>query len=386
MATAFAPGSSEVHDEGLRALARRWVRRVDWWLLGASLAAALLGIAFIQSAEAGADELARRTVKQAIFLLVGLGVVVACVRVPTKTWMKLAPWLWAASLVGLLAVFVLGHEAGGQRNWIRVGGLSVQPSEIAKVATVLLVARIAAAMPRPRLRFRDVLAFGFAVGIPMAIVAVQDEGTAATFAPLLAVALFASGLRWRWVVVGLLAAAVLAPVAWGQLADYQRKRFEVVVDPYVDASGVGYHPIQARIAIGSGGITGRGWGEGPQNRLGFLPERHTDYIFAVVAEEWGFAGAVVLLALFLLILRRLVETAAAAKDRGGAFLCLGALTFLGVHVVINVGMVVGLLPTVGIPLPFVSYGGSALLASFAMVGLALGVRAHGGKATTESAR
>jgi rod shape determining protein RodA len=239
---------------------------------------------------------------------------------------------------------------------------------------MLMVAQLAARLVPGRLRLLDALPIVAVVAAPVVLILRQDDtGTALTFLPLLSAVLFVAGLRWRWIVLALALGAALAPVGWSELKPYQQDRLRIFVNPELDASGKGYHAIQSRIAVGSGGITGRGYTEGPQNRLGFLPERHTDYIFAIVAEEWGFLGAVLVLALYLLVLARLAEGAARATDRAGAFACLGVMSFFAVHVIVNVGMALALLPTIGIPLPFLSYGGTALLAGWAMVGVAASV-------------
>jgi rod shape determining protein RodA len=225
------------------------------------------------------------------------------------------------------------------------------------------------------LRLPDLLQLAAVVALPVGLILLQpDAGTALTFAPLLAAAVFVSGLRWRWIVAGLVVLAVLAPVGWSVLKPYQQDRLRIVVNPDLDPMGRGYHAVQSRIAVGSGGFTGQGFAKGPQNRHGFLPERHTDFIFAIIAEEWGFLGAVFVLGLYLLVIRRLADAAVLARERLGAFLCLGAMMFVSVHVIVNVGMVLGLMPTIGIPLPLLSFGGSSLLSTAALVALALNVR------------
>jgi rod shape determining protein RodA len=354
-------------------------RRVDWLIVGSATAIALVGIAFIDSARASGEAPAGETLRQCAYLALALVVLASAAWVDYR---RLAAWAWAAwgfALALLVLVLFHGVEAGGATSWLRLGPISLQPSEIAKVATVLLVASLVGKRQAGTLRALDGLALVVAVGAPMALTLAQnDSGTAASFAPLLFASVFVSGLRWRWIVAAGLLAALLAPVAWSQLKPYQKKRILVVFDPTLDPRGVGWQPIQSLNAVGGGGLLGQGYKQGAQNRLGYLPERHTDYIFAIVAEEWGFVGATVVLGLYALLLARIGRAALLARDRLGAMIGLGTFLFLAAHVVVNIGMVVGLLPTVGIPLLLLSFGGSALLATFAMLGLTLsvGLRRH----------
>ena len=352
---------------------RRVPKDVDWLMLLATLALALTGVAFINSAKVSQSGLAPEAVRQLIALGISVGAMLVILRFDYRRLLALAPWIYAAGLVGMLAVFPFGVEIGGNKAWLRLGGFSLQPSEPMKVATVLMLASLIT--QREGIRLRDVFLQGLVVALPVGIVILQsDTGTALTFLPLLAASVFVSGLRWRWIIPVLVAVPLAAPLGWHVLKPYQKKRIEVVFNPDLDPAGLGYHPIQSRIAVGSGGLLGQGYLEGPQNRLGFLPERHTDYIFAIVAEEWGFFRAVAVLALYLLLLHRLAEAAVLAPDRSGALLCVGALTFMGVHLVVNVGMVLGLLPTIGIPLPLMSFGGSSLIAFCCLVALGANVR------------
>jgi len=354
-------------------------KRLDWVLIAAATALALVGIAFIDSAKASGDGLAGQTLRQMIFLAVAL------VGLFVLTWIdyrKLAVWAWALWSVGialLVAVLFIGQEISGAKSWIRLGPISLQPSELAKIATVLLIASLVGKRRAGQLRFSDTLIYGLAAGIPMLLVLAQnDSGTAASFAPLLFASVFVSGLRARWIVAAALIATACAPVVWNQLKPYQKMRIKIIFDSTLDPRGVGWQPIQSLNAVGGGGMFGQGYKQGTQNRLGYLPERHTDYIFAIVAEEWGFVGSMFVLGLYALLLSRIGRAALLARDRLGAMICLGPGLFLSVHLVVNLGMVVGLLPTVGIPLLLLSYGGSALVATFAMLGLTLsvGVRRH----------
>jgi rod shape determining protein RodA len=356
------------------ASSRRIPKDVDWLMLGATLALALIGVAFIHSAKISND--APGLAPEAVRQLVALGIAVVAMGVILRfdygRLLALAPWFYGVGLLGLLSVFAFGTEIGGNKAWLHVFGLSIQPSEPMKVATLLMLASVIPS--REGIRLRDIVVQGLIVGVPFLIVKVQDTGTALTFLPLLAASIFVSGLRWRWMLAGAVALALATPVVWHYLDHYKKERIEVVLNPDLDPKGKGYHSIQSRIAVGSGGMLGQGYLKGPQNRLGFLPERHTDYIFAIIAEEWGFLRELLVLALYMLLLRRLVDAAVLARDRQGAILCVGALAFIGVHLMVNVGMVIGLLPTIGIPLPLLSFGGSSLIAFACIVALAANVR------------
>lgn len=354
-------------------------REVDWVLLGSALALALVGVAFIHSARSGDGQLGGSALRQAAYLVVALVVFGVTARIDYRRLASWAAWIYVPCLGLLAAVLVVGREAGGQKSWLPlpVIGLSVQPSELAKVGTLLMVAAVAGRREGGRLRFWDAATYGLVVGLPVLLILAQpDDGTALTFAPLLAGVVFVSGLRWRLILAAVVLLALATPLAWQQLKPYQQARMRIVLDPQLDPSGVGYHAIQSRIAVGSGGLLGQGYREGPQNRLGFLPERHTDYIFAVLAEEWGFVGSLLVLGLYVVLLRRMVEAAAVSSDRLGALLSLGVLAFFSVHLLVNVGMVLGVMPTIGIPLPLLSFGGTALVATFAMLGLVASVRLH----------
>jgi rod shape determining protein RodA len=216
---------------------------------------------------------------------------------------------------------------------------------------------------------------GILVGVPMVLIGAQpDMGTSLIFLPIFGAALLLGGLRWKVIVGLLIVGLLLAPVVWTQLEDYQRERILTVFDESRDPSGVGYQVRQSKIAVGSGGLLGKGLFQGTQSQLNFLPAQHTDFILAVLAEELGFLGAAMLLGLFYYLLYRAVVVAKSAQDRLGSYLCLLVAAWIGGQMAINVGMVLGLLPTIGVPLPFMSYGGSALLAATCGVALILNVR------------
>lgn len=279
-----------------------------------------------------------------------------------------APHLYVAALLVLLAVEAAGHVSYGAQRWIRVAGVQVQPSEIAKL--LLLIALAAYLSRRPRVGTREMAATA-ALGLPpMLLVLFQpDLGTAIVFAALVFGILFLAGAPRLQLgaIVGL--ALVALPLLPRVLHGYQRRRLEIFLDPSRDPLGAGYNLIQARIAVGSGGIFGQGWLHGTQGQLGYVPERTSDFVFAVFAEQFGLTGCLILLLLFAVLLLRIARSAAAAPDRFGALLCGGAGVILLTQVAQNVGMNVGLTPIAGIPLPFISHGSSALVTELALLGL-----------------
>jgi rod shape determining protein RodA len=272
-------------------------------------------------------------------------------------------------------VLLFGKEVGGNRSWLAVGPVTFQPAEFAKWTTCLAVAAFLSKRVHDRLRFVQGVQLGAIIGVPMLLILKQpDFGTALTFVPIGLAAVLLGGLRWRVVAVAMIAVALLAPVGWRHLKPYQKERILTVVDPDRDPSGVGYQVRQSKIAVGSGQLTGKGLFKGTQTRLNFLPAQHTDFVLAVIAEELGFIGAAGVLALFYYLLYRGLLAARSSQDRLGTYLSLLVVAWLTGQAAINIGMVLGLMPTIGVPLPLLSYGGTALIAVTCAVGLIANVR------------
>jgi rod shape determining protein RodA len=307
---------------------------------------------------------------------VGLGLLVcmAALYFDYRRLMDLSPLIYLASLAGLVAVLFVGIEVNGNQNWLSIAGFTFQPSELAKITCLLLLVRVLAENDGEYLSRRLLITAGLITAVPMALIILQkDLGTAFMYLPMAGALLFVAGIRARAAVVVTLIMLAAAPVVWIGLKDYQRQRVLVTLDPDLDPLGFGYQTRQSQIAIGSGGLFGRGLGQGLQSQLGFVPESHTDFIFTLLAEEIGFFGAVAILLTYLLVISRLVTLGRSAKDRTGILLVAGVLGLLASHVVVNIGMALGLLPPIGIPLPLLSYGGSSALSVFAALGLALNV-------------
>ncbi|MEE8138258.1 MAG: rod shape-determining protein RodA [Thermoanaerobaculia bacterium] len=353
---------------GLRHLAR-----VRWGLLLAALVLAAIGLVTIHSASA---ELAGEPLPRQV-LWVGLGLVAFLIAFSFdyELLSKFALPIYLVSLTLLALVLVFGHEAGGARSWLGFGGYRLQPSEFAKIATVILLARYLAGLNRPCLRLSEILVAGGVCVVPMALVGLNpDLGGAAMFLPMLGGMLLMAGLRWKLVLVGVVVVLLLAAALWGfVMLDYQKDRVKSFLSPGSDPLGSGYQIRQSKIAVGSGQLFGRGYLQGTQSQLRFLPARHTDFIFAVLAEEWGFVGVAAVLTLYAVYVLNGARVGMRARDRTGILLVVGLLSGFAFHVLYNTAMVVGLVPITGIPLPFLSYGGSFTVANFSAAGLILGV-------------
>jgi rod shape determining protein RodA len=282
--------------------------------------------------------------------------------------------VYAAVLVALLLVPLIGRVGGGSRRWITLGPVSLQPSEFMKPALVIALAHHFARTAAARLGFREMIVPFVLSAPPAVLILVQpDLGSAAMLGFVMLSMLVLGGIRLRWLLLLAAPVVAIAPVLYGQLKPYQQQRIMTFIDPDADPLGAGYHIIQSKIAVGSGMLSGRGFMRGTQNHLNFLPEQHTDFIFSVFSEEFGFIGAASLMVLYLCLLLRGLVIAAKARDRFGGLLCLGMMSIVFWQVVVNVGMVTGLLPVVGIPLPFFSYGGSSLFGLLVGAGLVMNV-------------
>jgi rod shape determining protein RodA len=349
-------------------------RRIDLRILFLALALTTVGIAMVVSTTMGTPrgDLAGRQVLFAVLGLIAAGVLLA---VDYRILLQYAPGLYALTLLVLLYLPIFGGRIAGARSWIKVGGgFQLQPSEFARISIALLLAWILESDDRALLRSRTIWALGAAVGVPVVLVLLQpDLGVALTYLPFLAVALFFGGIPGRWWALLIVSGTLAIGGSWFLLRDYQKDRIRTFLDPNLAARGAGYQVRQARIAIGSGGILGKGWKRGTQSRLGFLPVRHTDFIFAALAEEWGFAGVAVFLALYGFLIAQGLALARDARDRGGSMLVLLLVLNIAAQALVNLAMNVGVMPTTGITLPFVSYGGSSLVATWCMVGLILSV-------------
>jgi rod shape determining protein RodA len=308
--------------------------------------------------------------------MLGLIALVICLSVDYRALADKSHLIYLGIIALLIYVLLFGVVRGGSRRWIDLGPFNLQPSEFAKAAVALVLAKFFGESRRGAVTRVDLLIAAVLTAIPLLIIARQpDLGTAVTLIPVVFAVAYVAGMPMRIVGILALVAVLAAPLAWKfALQDYQKERISTFIDPSQDARGAGYQQIQARITVGSGGLWGKGFTAGTQGQLRFLPVAHNDFIFSVLAEEHGFAGVLVTLGLYLFVILRSLESARLAKDRLGAYLVLGVLASFTFQVVYNITMSAGLAPVKGLTLPLMSYGGSSMIASLAGFGLILNVR------------
>ena len=354
----------------------RSFRDLDWPLLIIALIICALGVLQIYSATHD-TKWHSDWWKQLIWIAVGLGLMWIVISIDYHTLLGQVPILYCVSIGAILLTVAIGDVVFHSRRWIVIPGtgVQIQTSEFAKIVIILLIARYLSELKSDEISLRDLLKLGGLVGIPTVLVMSQpDFGTGATYLSILAGGVLLAGIRWRYLAVVAIVCALALPAGWYLLKDYQKARLVTFVDPSADPRGRGYQVIQSKIAVGHGGIWGRGVTQGTQTQLRFLPVPHTDFIFSTFAEEHGFVGVVVVLGLYFLLLMQVVQNAQAAPDRGGMYICMGVATLLLFHLLVNVGMDVGYMPVTGIPLPLMSYGGSSTFSIFMMLGLVVNVR------------
>lgn len=357
----------------LRRLWLRFIANIDVSLLLIVMVLMTFGLATVYSATYDANN---RATAQLLNMAVGLVVMWFVAQVPPQKLMRFAVPLYVLGVVLLVMVFLFGVKVNGARRWLSLGFTRIQPSEILKIAMPLMLAWYFHKYETV-LKFRHYVVAGVLLIIPFGLIAKQpDLGTAILVGAAGFYVIFFAGLPWKVIVGMIVAGASAAPFVWTMLRDYQRKRILTLIDPTTDPLGSGYHIIQSTIAIGSGGSFGKGWLEGTQTHLEFIPERHTDFIFAVFSEERGLLGNSILVFLYLLlIVRGLMITANAstlfARVLGGSI----TLSFF-TYAFVNMGMVSGILPVVGVPLPFMSYGGTALVTLFLGLGILMSIHSH----------
>ena len=352
----------------------RSYRDLDWPLLLITLIICGLGVLQIYSATRD-TRWEDAWWKQLVWIGVALALMWVVTSIDYHTLLGQIPLLYTLSVTALVGVLLAGRLVFGSKRWIRILGVNLQVSEFVKLVIILVVARYVSELSSDEIRPRDLLKLGGLVGIPAMLVIYQpDLGTGLTYLPILAVGILIAGVQWRYLAIVALVGALTLPVGWYLLKDYQRQRLVTFLDPSGDPRGAGYQVIQSKIAVGDGGVWGRGVTRGTQTQLRFLPATHTDLIFSSFAEEHGFVGVVVVLGLYFLLLMQIVQNAQMAPDRAGMYVCMGVAALLLFHVLVNVGMVVGRMPVTGIPLPLMSSGGSNMFSVFMMLGLVNNVR------------
>lgn len=351
-----------------------WRRiHLDLSLLMAILSLAVAGLFILYSA--GGESL-RLLTQQGIRIGIGLLLMLVCAQIPPQRYRQWAPWLFTIALLLLLFVLAIGIIGKGAQRWLGVGVLRIQPSELMKLAVPLMLAWYLDNKSLPPNRRVLIISF-LILMVPVILIAKQpDLGTALMIALSGICVLILSGMEWRLIVILTLIAAACTPIAWHFMHGYQHERVLTFLHPERDPLGAGYHIIQSKIAIGSGGLLGKGWLNGTQSHLQFLPEHATDFIFAVCGEEFGLIGSLILITLFLVIVGRILVVSAQAQDTFSRLLAggLGLIFFFSAFV--NIGMVMGILPVVGLPLPLVSYGGSSVVTLLASFGIIMSIHTH----------
>lgn len=353
-----------------------WLRelaRLPWGIVLVIVALGSFGLVVLYSAAGGS--LTPWALKQGIRFVILLGFMLALAMIRPETWMRLAWPIYGIVLLGLIGVELLGRVGGGSQRWLDMGIIQLQPSEFMKLAIVLVLARYYQSLPRGfETRLNALLPALALIAFPAALVMLQpDLGTALAITFGGVVVMFLAGVRlWLFISAGVAGAAAM-PLVWSMMHEYQRNRVLIFLDPSTDPRGAGYHITQSKIAIGSGGLTGKGFLNGTQSHLDYLPELQTDFIFATMAEEWGLLGGVFIILGFGIILTWGVRVALNGKTQFERLLALGLTATLFFYLAINMMMVMGLAPVVGIPLPLISYGGSAMMTVLILLGIIMGI-------------
>ena len=351
----------------------RELRRLPWGIVLVIISLGSFGLVILYSAAGGA--LAPWALKQGIRFAVLVAAMLVLAMVRPETWMRLAWPLYGVVLAGLVGVELLGQIGGGSQRWLDIGIIRLQPSEFMKLAVVMVLARFYHSLPRGyETRLNALLPALALIGVPAALVMLQpDLGTALAISFGGIVVMFLAGVR-LWLFIGAtVAAAAAMPLAWSLMHEYQRKRVMIFIDPASDPRGAGYHITQSKIAIGSGGLRGKGFLNGTQSHLDYLPELHTDFIFATMAEEWGLIGGLFIIIGFGIILAWGIRVSLRSKTQFERLLALGLTSTLFFYLAINMMMVMGLAPVVGIPLPLISWGGSAMMTVLILLGIIMGI-------------
>lgn len=366
----------------------------DWALFGAALLLCTIGLTEIYSATKSVNgDIA--FYKQAIFVCVGIVAMFIIAAVDYHTISEHVPWLYLGSVAILIYTPLAARKIAGANSWIDLGPVSFQPSELVKMVAVVALARYLSDLHLDGyMSLRQIAKAGMICGIPMGLILLQpDMGTALTYIPVLVVGVFLRGVKPAAIVAVVLIVVLTVPMAWyflrdqerlvdgltwlngrGLLKEHQKERILTFVYPERDSQGKGFQVFQSKIAIGSGGFVGKGLFKGSQSQLGFLPARHTDFIMSVVGEEMGFVGVMLTLGSLGFVLFRSLYNAQTARDNLGLFIILGVVGIYFFHIIVNVAMVIGFFPVIGIPLPFMSYGGSSILTAFVGLGLVISVR------------
>lgn len=336
-----------------------------------------LGLFILYSASYTRESLARRgyTLLQLKWIIIGIALIGFVFLINYKRLLELSYILYAINIILLLFVIFIAQAKSGVHRWLTILGINFQPSELMKLVIILTLARFLSSYKHKEDAIKCVVISFFLILLPIFLIVNQpDLGTALIFIPLLFVMLYVWGIRLKHILLTIIAGIALTPCLWHFLKDYQKERLLVFINPNIDPLGAGYTIIQSKIAIGSGGIFGKGWLQGTQSQLNFLPEHHTDFIFSCVGEEWGLVGALIIIMLYFIIIWEGLNIAQNSTSMEKKLIAVGISTLFALHVIINICMSIGLMPVVGLPLPFISYGGSAMIVFLILIGILLNIR------------
>ncbi|HNU74682.1 MAG: Rod shape-determining protein RodA [Deltaproteobacteria bacterium ADurb.BinA179] len=346
---------------------------IDWGLISTVIGIIFIGLLCLYSSSRVTN--IAIFYKQLTWILISVLAMIVAFIVDYRVLLRSAWPLYILMVSGLILVLIIGREISGARRWLSLGPLGIQPSELAKVIVIIWLAYWGEQKKHIQgYGIRELVTPALFIFIPVGLILIEpDLGTAGIVALISCTLLLLLGIK-RSTFISLLVLALSGmPFVWYSLKDYQRLRIISFLDPSRDPLGSGYHAMQSKIAVGSGGLLGKGFLEGTQTQLRFLPEHHTDFIFSVVAEEWGFAGSALLLLLYVTLVTKIMQIGFKAKDRFGTMICFGIAAYFTLHLFINIAMAIGIFPVVGVPLPFISYGGSFMLINWICIGLVLNI-------------
>lgn len=353
-------------------------KQVDWLLLAIMVLLQTIGLLALASATYSSG--LSKVMRQAIWMLIGWIAFSVALRSDHQIWMRWSSWIYWLNLALLVIVLAWGHEQYGAQRWLRIGSVTIQPSEFTKAAIIITLATFVSENRDRLLKdFRFFVRTGLHVCLPLVLVFLQpDLGTSLVLLAIWLGMMFFAGVPIRWLVATVLAGLTLFAVGWhkGVIKDYQKQRLIAFIDPYTRANKEGYHIIQSQLAIGSGGLTGKGLFRGRMGKLGFVPAQHTDFVFTVVGEEGGFVVACTVIVLFAALLWRLLSIVLETENQFGALILVGTFCFFATHIFVNIGMTLRLMPITGLPLPFFSAGGSNLLVCYLLLGISQSVAAR----------
>ena len=346
----------------------------DWGLLAVGLAIFILGLLFLFSASYSRN--LDFVLRQISWFLIGSLIFIAVININYRKIISLGYTSYFLILILLAMVLLFGSKRFGAQRWLEVGYFNLQPSEFAKLFITLALIQYLTSHKVDK-GIKNIFTAFLIILVPFVLIMAQpDLGTALMLIPILLALLYTWGIRVKYLFFIMLGGIIASPFSWFLLKDYQKERLAVFINPDADPLGAGYTVIQSRIAIGSGNVFGKGWLSGTQNQLNFLTERHTDFIFSVAGEEWGFVGCMVLVALYYLLIKKAFEIAKKTDDPCGVLTAVGLATMIGIQVIVNMAMAMGFMPVVGLPLPLISYGGSSILVTMIALGLLESIAIH----------